>query len=153
MTRMLVAVGVMAVVACAVGPSPEDATGSTGDGEGGASSGAPTTSGAGSTGPQPGTGSIDATSTTGGGGGEACGSSSGTPDGEVRPCTMLEQDCPKCEKCAAYAEGAGSSWNAAKCVPVQGDGQAGDPCTAAGMRAWLRRNMRRSGSVLFRDDG
>jgi len=47
-------------------------------------------------------------------------------------CDVFKQDCPEGEKCAAYAEGGGSSWNSAKCVPVTGDGAPGDTCKAEG---------------------
>lgn len=50
----------------------------------------------------------------------------------MTPCDVFKQDCPEGEKCSAYNEGGGSSWNATKCVPVNGDGQAGEPCTVEG---------------------
>lgn len=50
----------------------------------------------------------------------------------VDPCDVFAQDCPEGEKCAAYAEGGGGSWDATKCVPVTGDGQAGDSCMTMG---------------------
>lgn len=149
MTRMLNVAGLscMLMGACAVRATPGDATGdgsSTGGADGGESSGVPTTGGAGSTEVPPGSATTDATSTssgttggsTGAGtstGGETCGPASTTTDGEVRPCDVFKQDCAPCEKCAAYVEGGGTSWNALKCVPVQGDDQPGDPCTAEGM--------------------
>lgn len=37
--------------------------------------------------------------------------------------------CPEGEKCTAYAT-SGTSWDANKCVMVQGNGQPGDDCTA-----------------------
>ena len=52
-----------------------------------------------------------------------------TPTGE---CDVFAQDCPEGEKCAAYADDGGSSWNNTKCVAVTGDGQHGDPCTTEG---------------------
>ncbi len=55
-----------------------------------------------------------------------------TTGGDVAMCDPFAQDCPDGEKCAAYAEGGGSSWNAYKCVPVTGTGTAGDPCTTEG---------------------
>jgi len=47
-------------------------------------------------------------------------------------CDVFKQDCPEGEKCTAYAEGGGSSWNATKCVPVTGEGVPGDACMAEG---------------------
>jgi hypothetical protein len=42
-------------------------------------------------------------------------------------CDIWLQDCPQGEKCTAYAS-MGSSWDANRCVPIQGDGQPGDDC-------------------------
>jgi hypothetical protein len=39
------------------------------------------------------------------------------------------QDCPQGEKCMPWANDGGNAWNDAKCVPVEGEGQVGDPCT------------------------
>jgi hypothetical protein len=50
----------------------------------------------------------------------------------VALCDVFKQDCPEGEKCSAYAEGGGSSWNATKCVPVTGEGTPGDACTTEG---------------------
>ena len=106
----------------------------------GESSGVPTTGGvAGSTGAAGGTsGSGGSGSGTGGSTTgeveETCGflcGSSGDPPGPM-PCDMFKQDCPEGQKCAPYAEGGGSSWNATKCVPVTGNGQPGDVCTTDG---------------------
>ncbi len=72
------------------------------------------------------------------------------PDGGPPPpleCSILEQDCPRGEKCAAWANDGGNGWNATKCVPVdaapdgpgetctvQGSGVSGiDSCDAGGM--------------------
>ena len=43
-------------------------------------------------------------------------------------CDVFAQDCPRGEKCTAW--GADSSWTGTKCVPVTGDQQPGEPCTA-----------------------
>jgi hypothetical protein len=51
--------------------------------------------------------------------------------GGVSSCDPWAQDCPDDEKCVAYAS-AGGTWDANKCVPVGGDGQAGDPCMYTG---------------------
>jgi hypothetical protein len=53
-----------------------------------------------------------------------------TPDGNE--CDPKLQDCPDGEKCAAWANDGGSSWNANKCVPVSGNGQHGDECMTEG---------------------
>jgi len=50
----------------------------------------------------------------------------------IKLCDVFKQDCPDGEKCAAFAEGGGSSWNATKCVPVTGEGTPGDVCTTEG---------------------
>ncbi len=47
-------------------------------------------------------------------------------------CDPKQQDCPEGEKCTAWADDGGSSWNANKCVPVTGNGQHGDPCMTEG---------------------
>ncbi len=55
-----------------------------------------------------------------------------TSEGGPPMCDPFAQDCLEGEKCAAYAEGGGSAWNAYKCVPVTGTGTAGDPCQGEG---------------------
>ncbi|MFV8749718.1 ribulose phosphate epimerase [Nannocystaceae bacterium ST9] len=45
-------------------------------------------------------------------------------------CDPFAQDCNEGEKCVAYAS-SGGTWDANKCVPINGDGQQGDPCTYA----------------------
>lgn len=82
---------------------------------------------------QPGTGS---TSELGGDtlGDSACGFLC-DPDvgGGAIQCSLFNQDCPVGEKCAPWATDGGSSWNAAKCVPVADDPDAvGESCTAEG---------------------
>jgi len=150
--------GCAAVLACVVGPAPEDETGgnsSTGVADSGASSDVLTTGGAGGTGAQTGmdmgdaTDASDATGTDDTSGTSASSTGPGGPTGgdtcnflcsstgedtevAVTPCDVFAQDCPEGEKCSAYAEGGGSSWNATKCVPVGGDGQPGEPCMAQG---------------------
>jgi len=47
-------------------------------------------------------------------------------------CDPFAQDCPKGEKCVAYAS-SGESWDANKCVPVLGEGQAGEACSSDGI--------------------
>jgi hypothetical protein len=46
-------------------------------------------------------------------------------------CDPWLQDCPEGEKCVAYAS-AGGTWDANKCVQVNGSGQEGDPCMYTG---------------------
>lgn len=56
------------------------------------------------------------------------------PDDDVigeSECDPFAQDCPEGEKCAPYAS-SGGTWDANKCVPVNGDGTAGDTCTGTG---------------------
>ncbi|MBL9105432.1 MAG: ribulose phosphate epimerase [Myxococcales bacterium] len=48
-------------------------------------------------------------------------------------CDPFAQDCPDGQKCSAYAESGGNSWNATKCVPVaENPKQPGDACTVEG---------------------
>ncbi len=90
----------------------------------GMTSGTPTTGGDGTTG--------GVTSSTGDEAGTTCGATSCEEPIDPVPikCDVFAQDCPEGEKCAPWADGGGSSWNATKCMPVTGDGQPGDPCTA-----------------------
>ena len=155
MTRAIVILVLMGggpLVACVERPLLGDATGdgasstSTGEG-GGQTSGLPTSSGSTEgTQPQPGTtdtGTEPGTTTTGNPGSttttaseDTCGficETTGTGgESTEKLCDTFTQDCPEGEKCAPYAEGGGSSWNATKCVPVTGDGQPGEPCTSMG---------------------
>lgn len=77
-------------------------------------------------------------------GGAAVTSSSGSEDtgfnssaflvpsdaGPVSECDQWLQDCPRGEKCNAWANDGGNAWNATKCVPMVGDPDALDePCT------------------------
>lgn len=60
-----------------------------------------------------------------------CDTTGGT--GIAPECDNWSQDCPDGQKCAAYADDGGSSWNNLKCVPVEENGGApGDPCTVEG---------------------
>lgn len=52
--------------------------------------------------------------------------------GAVSECDPFMQDCPEGEKCVPYGS-TGGNWDANKCVPVTGDGAAGDPCTWGGI--------------------
>ncbi len=124
----------------------EDASGTTELESGGQTSGVPTSSGSSAgtqpqpattdTGAEPGTTTTGSPgSTTGSTGAESttCGFICATTEGPTGPyCDVFQQNCPEGEKCAPFAEGGGSSWNATKCVPVTGDGQPGEPCTAMG---------------------
>lgn len=72
---------------------------------------AATTTSAGATGDPTTGGSTD--DTTGGGGGE---------------CDPQQQDCSAGEKCTAVAKMEGKPWDYNMCVPIMGEGQAGDIC-------------------------
>lgn len=48
-------------------------------------------------------------------------------------CDPWEQDCPDGEKCVPYSNDGGPAWNANKCVPITGDGVAGDSCIWSGI--------------------
>jgi hypothetical protein len=76
---------------------------------------------------------VPTTSSSTGSSGDATGGFIVAPDGGgVEECDLYAQDCDEGEKCASWAEGGGSAWNATKCVPVMGDQQPGEPCTAVG---------------------
>ncbi len=48
-------------------------------------------------------------------------------------CSTIEQDCPRGEKCNAWANDGGSAWIAAKCFPIAPDPDGVDePCTVEG---------------------
>ena len=47
-------------------------------------------------------------------------------------CDPFAQDCPEDEKCSAYDITGDDQFNANKCVPILGDGAAGDPCVFDG---------------------
>jgi len=74
--------------------------------------------------------------TTGGAESTTCGficpEETDTAETTIKLCDVFKQDCPDGEKCAAYAEGGGGSWNATKCVPVTGEGTPGDKCATEG---------------------
>jgi hypothetical protein len=46
-------------------------------------------------------------------------------------CNLVIQDCPEGEKCVPYAS-SGGTWDRVTCVPVSGEGVAGEPCTTVG---------------------
>jgi hypothetical protein len=53
--------------------------------------------------------------------------------GAVTECDPYVQDCPEGEKCNAWADDGGSSWNALGCFPIDDNpDQIGDPCTVEG---------------------
>lgn len=53
--------------------------------------------------------------------------------GAAGECSVWTQDCSEGQKCSAYADDGGSSWNANKCVPVMPDPHApGEACTVTG---------------------
>jgi hypothetical protein len=56
------------------------------------------------------------------------------PEGDdvwATECDSFAQDCPEGEKCVPYAS-SGSTWDALKCVPVQGNQAPGESCTYGG---------------------
>ncbi|MCB9568988.1 MAG: hypothetical protein H6710_17525 [Myxococcales bacterium] len=104
------------------------ATSSTATSEGTTGSGA-TTSASGSTGAPSTSGST--TDTSGSGGVDPCAPVETT--GEIQSCNTFDQDCPPCQKCTAYANDGGSSWNDHRCVPIDPNPkQAFEPCTTQG---------------------
>ena len=118
------------LVAC--GPAkpqtPGDSDGSTGttaSNPSGSSTGAPTS--AATTSPSPTTSCDTACSTSDEGG--------VIPDfitQEQIECDVLKQDCAPGEKCTAWNDDGGMSWNATKCVPVTGDKLPGEVCMTDG---------------------
>lgn len=56
------------------------------------------------------------------------------PDGggPGNECDPRAQDCPRGQKCTAWANDGGTFWNANKCVDVAGEGVGGDACTVEG---------------------
>ena len=55
--------------------------------------------------------------------------------GSVHPyeCDLFEQDCPRGEKCAPWANDGGASFSATRCVPVAPNpAGVGEPCTVQG---------------------
>jgi len=55
------------------------------------------------------------------------------PDGGIAgQCDPKSQDCPDGEKCSAISIVDGEPWGANTCVPVNGEGQVGDPCDIEG---------------------
>jgi hypothetical protein len=54
-----------------------------------------------------------------------------TDVGSALECDPFAQDCPEGEKCNAFANDGGGSWNATKCVPA-GPDLVGEPCTVEG---------------------
>lgn len=51
--------------------------------------------------------------------------------GMANTCDPWAQDCPDGEKCAAWSS-SGDTWDANKCVPLEGEGITGDECTYNG---------------------
>ncbi len=56
------------------------------------------------------------------------------PDGGggASECDPRVQDCPRGQKCSAWANDGGTFWNATRCIDVGGRGVAGDTCTTEG---------------------
>ncbi len=138
MTRIFLVSSFMcaALIACGDKGANEDNTSKPGGDDVGASE-----TGGGSTGPvDPSAGTSDPTTGTPPeltGGSEDTGVDSFilTPDGGTAgtfQCDVWKQDCMAGEKCAAWAEGGGSAWNATKCVAVTGTKVPGDVCSTEG---------------------
>lgn len=65
--------------------------------------------------------------------GSAEGSFVMTPDGGgANECDPTAQDCPRGEKCTAWANDGGTFWNANRCVEIGGTAVAGDECMVEG---------------------
>lgn len=87
--------------------------------------------------PEPATGDGDTVST---GGGNETDAATGCSflgceeetEGPIGECDVFVQDCPEDQKCAAWANDGGNSWNSTKCVPLSGTKVPGDPCTTEG---------------------
>jgi hypothetical protein len=88
--------------------------------------------------PPPGTTATTATDPTAGTIGDPEDSSGGStfiqiPDGGGichLCCDLWAQDCPRGEKCTAWATDGGEVWNGMRCYPIHDNpGQPGDPCT------------------------
>jgi hypothetical protein len=55
------------------------------------------------------------------------------PDGGgANECDPTMQDCPRGQKCTAWANDGGTFWNATRCVEVSGTNVAGDSCLVEG---------------------
>jgi len=64
-----------------------------------------------------------------------CTTTDGCP-GVCGGCDLWNDDCPDGQKCSAWANDGGGSWNATKCVPVEPmPGKPGEPCTVEGNAA------------------
>lgn len=113
----------------------------------GASTGEPTPAGTTTTGSLPTSADpsgLETTSSMGTGSGESSGNASGcglpsficNPDGGTPTtieCSVTEQDCPRGEKCNAWANDGGNSWNATQCFPLDPNPDLVDEtCTVEG---------------------
>jgi hypothetical protein len=114
-----IAAGLLTLAACSKENTNADTTTTTtvGDGDGDGDGDESTTN--------PGDGDGDPTTTT-----TTAGFVSGDVAGQ-NSCDPWAQDCPEGEKCAAWNSGSGT-WDANKCVPLNGDGKEGDACTYDG---------------------
>lgn len=67
---------------------------------------------------------------------DSCGD--GLPDGVLAhcsptDCSVIAQNCPAGEACRPWANDGSSTWNAARCTPIEADpGQADEACTVQG---------------------
>ncbi|MBL9105824.1 MAG: ribulose phosphate epimerase [Myxococcales bacterium] len=76
----------------------------------------------------PSTAATSATTSAGATGDATTGAGSTDDSGGGGECDPQQQDCGEGEKCTAVAKTEGTPWDYNKCVPVMGDGQAGDLC-------------------------
>jgi len=117
-------VGLWVAMGCSAVPT------GTNTGDGGSNAGESTS------GPTPTSGTVMSTSSDEGivGSSESSGSGfldTGQDIGQTPECDNWAQDCPPGQKCSAYANDGGGSWNALKCVPVmENPAQPGEPCFA-----------------------
>jgi hypothetical protein len=114
-------------------------SGSGGGSQGMSETGTPTTGG--SSGSSSGSTGVAGTGPTGSMGASTTGTTGcsfigcGTDDGGCVEdcCDVFAQDCTEGEKCSAWASDGGTSWDAAKCVPVmENPKQPGEPCMVEG---------------------
>ena len=84
----------------------------------------------GDTGTESGGSEDNQTTNTGDGDGDPGMTTNFVPDNDIldiAECDPFAQDCPEGEKCVAYAS-TGGTWDANRCVTVNGDGKSGDQC-------------------------
>lgn len=133
---MLVATAIVVGTSLGCGPAIDlgnDASGSSADGSTGPatiSSGTTAEPPPGTTAePPPGTTAERPDTTTGADSGGALFLDGGLDFGGPPSCDPFEQDCGEGEKCVPWSSDGSPEWNATRCVPILGMGEADDPCT------------------------